>query len=187
MSNSLRDQLMKSGLVDEKQARQADKEKRAQRKKAKGKGGRKGQPADPDAAARQAQVQQARAEKAERDRTLNQQREQQKKEKSAAAQIEDLLREHAISTRDGSIPFHFTRDGKVRKLEVTAEQQKRLSRGELAIVERKGRFHVVPSDVVPRLHERDATLFVAMVTAADLSSEDDDLYREFPIPDDLDW
>lgn len=185
MSNSLRDQLMKTGLADEKQARQADKEKRAQRKKSKG--GRKGQQPDPDAAARQAQVQQARAEKAERDRTLNQQREQQKKKKSAAAQIEDLLREHALSTRDGSIPFHFTREGKVRKLEVTGEQQKRLSRGELAIVERKGRFHVVPAEVVPRLQERDAAMFVAMVTAEDLSSEDDDLYREFPIPDDLDW
>lgn len=184
MSNSLRDQLMKTGLVDEKQARQADKEKRAQRKKTKG--GRKGPP-DPDAEARQAQVQQSRAEKAERDRALNQQREQQKKQRSAAAQIEDLLREHALSTRDGSVPFHFTRDGKVRKLEVTAEQQKRLSRGELAIVERKGRFHVVPSDVIPRLLERDAAMFVAMVTAEDLSSEDDDLYREFPIPDDLDW
>ncbi|WP_290653190.1 DUF2058 domain-containing protein [Aquisalimonas sp.] len=183
MSNSLREQLLKTGLVDEKKNRQAEKEKRAQRKKAKG--ARKGQP-DPEAAARQEQVQRAREEKAERDRALNQEREQKKKQKSAAAQIEDLLREHALSTREGTVPFHFTRDGKVRNLEVTPAQQKRLSAGELGIVERKGRFHLVPAAVVPRLQARDATMFVALVTGTD-SNEEDELYREFPIPDDLDW
>lgn len=184
MSNSLRDQLLKTGLADEKKAKQADKEKRAQRKQHKAKG-RKGQ-ADPQAAERQQEVVRARQEKAERDRALNQQREADKQKKSAAAQVEDLLRDHAVSTRDGTIPFHFTKDGKVRKIEVTKDQQKKLSAGALGIVERKGRFHVVPADVVPRLQEREPALFVALVTAAD-SDEDDELYREFPIPDDLDW
>ncbi|MDN3517136.1 DUF2058 domain-containing protein [Aquisalimonas lutea] len=183
MSNSLRDQLLQTGLVDEKKARNADKEKRSQRKKRKG--GRKGEP-DPEAAQRQQEVVQARREKAERDRELNRRNEQSKQKKSAAAQVEDLLREHAVSTREGTIPFHFTKDGKVRKIEVTRDQQGKLSTGALAIVERKGRFHVVPAEVVPRLQEREPSLFVALVTDAG-DDEDDDLYKEFPIPDDLDW
>lgn len=182
MSNSLRDQLLQTGLVDEKKARNADKEKRSQRKKRKG---GKGEP-DPEAAQRQQEVVRARQEKAERDRELNRKNEQDKQKKSAAAQVEDLLREHAVSTRDGTIPFHFTKDGKVRKIEVTRDQQGKLSNGALGIVERKGRFHVVPAEVIPRLQEREPSLFVALVTD-DGGDEDDELYKEFPIPDDLDW
>lgn len=183
MSNSLRDQLLQSGLVDEKRTRKAEKEKRSQRKKTKG--GRKGA-ADPEAEARRQEAARARQEKAERDRALNREREAAQQKKSAAAQVEELLREHAVSTREGTIPFHFTRAGKVRKLEVTRAQQGQLSAGALGIVEHKGRFHVVPAAVIPRLQEREPSLFVALVTDAD-SDEDDELYRAFPIPDDLDW
>ena len=181
MSNSLRDQLLQQGLADPKKARQADKDKREQRKKGKAKGGKA--PTDPEAQQRQEDIARARRDKAERDRALNRQREERNKQRSVTAQIEDLLREHAVSIRDGSIPYHFTKDGKIRRLEVTRDQQAKLSTGALAIVEHRGRFHVVPAETVARLLERDADLFVSQVT----DTGDDDPEEEFPVPDDLEW
>ena len=181
MGNSLRDQLLQQGLADEKKARQADKDKRERRKKGKTKGGKA--PADPEAQQRQEELARARREKAEQDRALNRQREERNKQRSVTAQIEDLLREHAVATRDGSIPYHFTKDGKIRRLEVTRDQQAKLSNGALAIVQHRGRFHVVPAETVERLLERDPGLFVSRVTDAG----DDDAEEEFPVPDDLEW
>ncbi len=181
MGGDLKDQLLRSGLVDEKQARRSEKEQRAKRRKRKG---GKGGP-DPDADARREEVEAQRRAKAEQDRERNRAQQAEKARRSAQAQIDDLLRSHALSTREGSVRYHFTRDARVRHLEVTPEQQRRLGQGELAIAEHRGRYHVVPAAILERLLERDPELFSVR---ADPAAEDDDpLYAEFPVPDDLDW
>ncbi len=185
MSDALREQLLKAGLADEKKAREAEKalkqQKRDQRKV-----GKKAK-AKPQPSAEQQRLTEERRRKAERDRALNQQKETQKKQKSARAQIEDLLKRHGQSTREGDIPFHFTEDNKVRKVEVTPTQQQALSAGRLAIVRNAGRYHVVPADVLPRLLERDANLFHYRAEPGSTAAQDDDPYKDFPIPDDLHW
>lgn len=185
MSDALREQLLRAGLADEKKLKQTKKELQQQRQKQR-KGGKKAKVAATPAPEKQ-QLAEERRRKAERDRELNQQKEAQKKQKSVKAQIEDLLKRHAQSTRDGEIPFHFTQDNKVRKLEVTAKQQQGLSQGRLAIVRHDSRYHLVPADVIGKLLERDPSLFVYRVEVSGDGTDDDDPYKDFPIPDDLQW
>ncbi|MCC5809183.1 MAG: DUF2058 domain-containing protein [Ectothiorhodospiraceae bacterium] len=185
MSDALREQLLKAGLADEKKAREAQKALK-QKQREQRKGGKKAKAAAQPSPEHQRLAEERRL-KAERDRALNQQKEAQKKQKSAKAQIEDLLKRHGQSTRDGEIPFHFTEDNKVRKLEVTPAQQQALSAGRLAIVRHAGRYHVVPADVLPKLLERDGGMFSYRAEPAAGAGDEDDPYKDFPIPDDLHW
>ena len=181
MNNVLRDQLLKAGVVDKDKARKAEQEARQERKQQRKKG--KKAPAETPESRKRAET--ARRERAERDRELNRQREAAKQERSAAAQVEDLLKQHALSMRAGDTPFNFTYGTRIRKVEVTSGQQRQLADGRLAVVEHRKRFHLVPAEVVPRLLEREPALFVSL---ADPGDEDpDDAYRDFPIPDDLQW
>ncbi len=184
MSDALREQLLKAGLADQKKLKQTRKELQQQRQQQR-KGGKKAKttPTDPE----KQRLAEERRRKADRDRALNQQKEADKKQKSVKAQIEDLLKRHAQSMRDGDIPFHFTQNNKVRKLEVTVKQQQALSNGTLAIVRYASRYHLVPTEVTGKLLERDADLFVYRVEPTGDTPGEDDPYRDFPIPDDLQW
>ena len=83
MKNSMQDQLLKSGLVDEKKLKQ---HQRASKKQAKQRG--KGeQPVDEIKVA----AEQARAERAERDRESNRILQEQAQQKAVAAQIVQLI------------------------------------------------------------------------------------------------
>ncbi|MCP1674060.1 uncharacterized protein YaiL (DUF2058 family) [Natronocella acetinitrilica] len=181
MNDTLRQQLLKAGVVDKKQADKVAQEARKEKKQARKKG-KKAAPETPEA---KRLAEEARKERAERDRALNRQREADKQQRSAAAQVEDILKQHALSMRDGDRPYNFTYGTVIRKVEVTVEQHKQLAQGRLAVVEHRKRFHLVPATVVPKLLERDASLFVALAEPS--PDELDDAYKDFPIPDDLDW
>lgn len=185
MSDALREQLLKAGLADEKKLKQTKKELQQQRQKQR-KGGKKAKAAASPDPEKQRLAEEHRR-KAQRDRELNQQKEAEKRRKSVRAQVEDLLKHHAQSTRDGDIPFHFTQDNKVRKLEVTAKQQQGLSQGRLAIVRHDSRYHLVPAEVTEKLLERDPSLFIYRVEQSGDTADEDDPYKDYPIPDDLQW
>ncbi len=84
MSMSLRDQLLKAGLVNEKQAKQATKQKQKQQRLE-----HKNQ-VDKDDSQRQA-AEQAKAEKLARDQELNRQQQEKAEKKAKAAQIKQLI------------------------------------------------------------------------------------------------
>lgn len=181
MNDALRQQLLKAGVVDRKQADKAARETRKEKKESR----RKGKKVPAETPESRARAEQSRQEQRQRDRELNREREAEKRRRSAVAQIEDLLRQHALSMRDGSIPFNFTYGSVIRKVVVTADQQRQLAAGRLAVVEHCQRFHLVPAGVVPRLRERNPELFVSLADP-DRDEADDD-YSDFPVPDDLQW
>ena len=84
MSLSLRDQLLKAGLVNEKQAKQAGKQKQKQQRLEK-----KNQ-VEVDDSQKQAALQ-AMAEKQARDQELNRQQQEKVQQKAIAAQIKQLI------------------------------------------------------------------------------------------------
>lgn len=179
MGNSLQDQLLKAGLVDEKQARKA---RAGKAPKKKGKKGRQGPVPSESAEA----AQQAMAEKAERDRGLNQQRKAEAERKALTAQIRQLITQHRLPRDDAEIGYHFVDGGKVRKLFVTRAIQDRLGQGRLAIVRLDDRYEVVPIDVAEKIRARDVT-FVVALQATEPETAEDDPYKDFQVPDDLIW
>jgi hypothetical protein len=176
---SLQDQLLNSGLVDEKKLKQVKRDKRKQAKQQP-----KGAPAPVDEIKLAAQ--QARAEQVERDRQRNRQLQQAAEQKAIAAQIVQLIDSHRIA-RSGDVPYQFADQGKIKKLLVNDVLQRQLSRGQVAIVRRGDSYQLIPAAIAAKIRERDPQAVLVLHQAAEQVAEEDDPYADYPIPDDLMW
>ncbi|WLD58834.1 DUF2058 domain-containing protein [Salinispirillum sp. LH 10-3-1] len=181
MAKSLADQLLGAGLVDKKKVKQAKQEKRIQTKQV-----LKGH-LEADTSSQERLAQQ-RAEKAERDRQLNEQRVAEERAKAIRAQVKQMLQQ-SKQVVAGDVRFSFTdaRTRKIKQMYVTAAIQEQLARGQLVICADNDSYVVVPRNVADKVAERapDVVIFVAEPSAQQL--DEDDPYKDFPIPDDLMW
>lgn len=181
MSNSLRDQLLKAGLVDEKRAKQVGQEQRRQSKQQPGKG-----KAEAEAARRRAQ--QAQAEKAARDRELNRQQQEEAQRKALRAQIKQLIEQNRLPKRDGEIAYNFTDGQKVKRIYVSEPVRQQLGSGAAVVVKLHGQYDIVPAAIADKIRERDPACIVTRdePAAAEKPAEEDP-YADYQVPDDLMW
>jgi uncharacterized protein len=180
---SLQDQLLKAGLINDKQAKQANKEKRKQDKQTR----RSSEPVVDEV---KQSIQNARAEKAERDRQLNLQREQELQEKAIAAQIRQLIENHRQpkDAGQGEVEYNFTDRKVIKKLRVSPAVQQQIVRGQLAIVKLGEGYELVPRVVAEKIALRDQqVVLVANAPSTGQQADDDDPYKDYVIPDDLMW
>jgi uncharacterized protein YaiL (DUF2058 family) len=182
MAGSLQDQLLNAGLSDAKKAKKLDKEKRKQQRTA-----HKSRVEVVDEVKLAAQ--QAREEKAARDRVLNRARKEEADRKAIEAQIVQLIENHKLDRRTGEIGFNFSFEQKIKKLYVTALQQKLLAAGSIAIAAVADRFELIPDRVANKIAERDAqrVVFCLETEAETLDEEEREWYKDYDIPDDLMW
>lgn len=177
MGNSLQDELLKAGLVDQKKLDQA---RRQKHKKPQGKRKKAAKPAPPKLTPEQ-------IEKAARDRELEQQRNEVRRQREVAAQVRQLVRTHRHPRveREDDQPFHFENKGKIKRIYVSAETHKRITDGKLVIVNDNGVFELVPKDIAEKIRQRNPSLVI------DLPKEEgpaeDDPYAHYKVPDDLMW
>ncbi len=180
MSDSLREQLLKAGLVSKHQAAQAERQQHRQRNQQK-----KGDPR-PAGGKPPPAVTAAQAAKIARDRELNQEREARARARAVAAEIKQLIDQHALPRPDGDDYYNFVAGKKIRRVAVNAELLERLGRGDIAIVRHEGRSALVPADVAARIRERDERAVIAFQAQSEPVAEDDP-YKDFVVPDDLRW
>lgn len=180
MGNSLFDQLKKSGLVDEKKAKRAKKEKYTQAKQHKGK---KVRPPDES----KLLAQQVQKEKVARDHELNEQRKVVAEKVAIAAQIKQLVNMNSIEEDNSDIAFNFTDGDKVQRVYITDKLQKQLVLGRLAIVKLESRYKLVPTGVAEKIKLRDPSCVIyCNVDQSEISAADDP-YADYQVPDDLMW
>lgn len=179
MSLSLRDQLLKAGLVNEKQVKQATKQQQKQTRLEK-----KNQ-VEKDESLRQAALQ-AQAEKAARDQELNRQQQEKAELKARAAQIKQLIEGTRLPKLTTDDYYNFVDEKKVKRLAVNAMMRDKLSRGSLAIVRHGGGYEVIPRDAALRIQERDPRRIVLLNTQVE-EPDADDPYAAYKVPDDLMW
>jgi len=179
MAISLQDQLLKAGLVDDKKAKQAKKDKR-KKDKLQHKG--QAQKVDQNKLDRQ----KAQMERAEKDRQLNLKRKEEADKKALVAQIKQLIEMNRQTVEEGELPYNFSHDGKIKKIYVDEKMQRQLGKGQLAIVELEGRYELVPGGVAEKIRLRDET---RVILFNERKAEDDeaDPYAEYQIPDGLMW
>jgi uncharacterized protein len=185
MNLSLREQLLKAGLVTEKQSKQAERTTSDQRHR-QAKGGKR-TPQAPPAPAKA--VQQAQAAKLLRDQELNRKQQEKAARRARAAELRQLVGQLRVPRPESDDYFNFVDGGKVHRIQVTPDLRARLVAGTVAIVRCDGRYDVVPVDVLDRIRERHADAIVAdpaAPTAAPPPAEDDP-YKDFVVPDDLTW
>jgi len=179
MSLSLRDQLLKAGLVNQKQVKQVGKEKQKQQRLA-----HKGQIELDDSQQRAAQ--EAMAEKAKRDQELNRQQQEKAEQKARAAQIKQLIEVSRLPKLTTDDYYNFVDDKKVKRISVNALMRNKLSSGSLAIVHHAGGYEVIPREAALKIQERDPKRIVQLNTQTE-EVDADDPYAAYQIPDDLMW
>jgi uncharacterized protein YaiL (DUF2058 family) len=190
MSDALRQQLLKAGLVDESKLKDAEQEKRRTRTKKIRKAKHSGKDAARAAAKAESSTRDAaeaaRRAKAERDRDLERARrlkEERRALKDQVAQIVDVRKQPR--GKDAEVAYNFVDGKKVKRIYVTPAQREGLVAGRLEIV-RAGKGHeLVEAEVAGKLRTLDPQV---VVPRPERSFEDEEAaYADHPIPDDLDW
>lgn len=180
---SLQEQLIKAGLVDERKAKKAAQEKQKQANQARRNKSRPQKPVNSAA-------QQRKAKQAERERLLNEKHQQQRKQKEIAAQVKQLIETNKLDRSKADISYRFVYKKKIKTIQVTEEQKKQLTSGQMVIatmvLPNLRAFEIVSPAIAQKIAERDET---AVVTFEDDKKEADadDPYADYQIPDDLTW
>ncbi len=183
MSLSLREQLLKAGLVTEKQAKQAERQTSQQAHQRK-----KGSAPDPTPK-QKAAAQQAAAARIARDLELNRKQQEKAQRRARAAELRQLVEQLRVPRPESDEYYNFVDGGRIRRLQITPELRARLAVGTVAIVRYDGRYDLVPADAVERIRERHAEAIVASPASGPPSATptEDDPYKDFVVPDDLTW
>jgi len=182
MSMSLRDQLLQAGLVNEKQAREAE---RATLRQQQGRQ-RLAKPQRDAPSEQQLAVRQAQQAKTVRDQQISRQQQQKAERKARVAQIRQLIEQNRLPKPDQDEFYNFVDGNKIRRILVDGPLRARLARHEVAIVRYGNGYEWVPADTAARIRERDQAAVVAD-GVPEGSTHTDDAYQDFAVPDDLMW
>jgi uncharacterized protein YaiL (DUF2058 family) len=189
MALSLQEQLLKAGLADKKKAKQVRQQKHKQAK---------AQQRHKVVETNEAKLaaEKVAEEKKEKDRKLNQKNKQEAEKKAVLAQIKQLIEVNkqprfAGKRGDEEVVCNFTDGTVIKRMYVSPATQKQISQGKLAIVKLNEGYELVPMPVANKIAERDDSSVVYRadnISEADQkSSEQDDWYADYDIPDDLNW
>ena len=184
MALSLQDQLLKAGLTDKKKAQKVKREKH---RKVKHQQKHKVVDVDENKLA----AEKVRQEKLEKDRQLNRKAKEEADKRAVAAQIKQLIDLNKQPKGKGDIACNFTDGTLIKRIYVDQATQNRISKGKLAIVKQLDGYEIVPMPVADKIAERDENVVVYRVDKLEdntgSSSEEDDWYADYQIPDDLTW
>lgn len=185
MSLSLREQLLKAGLVSEQQVQKVERDQRQQQHR-----GAHSQPKEkrrnPGPTPQQLAVQKAAAEKAARDAELNRKKQEKAERRARFAEIRQLVEQHQVPRVESDDFYNFQDGTNIRRVPVNAELRSRLIAGELAIARCEGRYAFVPAAVGQRIRERVERALIHWNDPAK-KPDADDPYKDYAVPDDLVW
>jgi uncharacterized protein YaiL (DUF2058 family) len=176
---SLQDQLLQSGLVDKKKAKQL---KQEQRKEVRGR--QKGQE-HTDETREQARL--AQLEKAERDRLLNKAQQEEAERKAIRAQVIQLITLNRVQRERGDVAYQFADGTRIKKLYVTQQIHRDLVNGRLAIARLGSDYELLPASAAQKIAQRDPQVIVVLNQYEPPAVAEDDPYADYQIPDDLMW
>ncbi|HET8941148.1 MAG TPA: DUF2058 family protein [Rudaea sp.] len=193
MSESLRDQLLKSGLAKalkpapnpsrklaDKPSQKSVSKPVVQRRQGPASRQRKatgGDAAELDLA--RAYALRARQEKQDRVREQAEAERAAREKKERKLKLTSLLGDKALNAADADVPRHFPHGNKIRRIYCTKQQLVQLNRGDLAVVQLLGRYLLVTRELGMQAHAIHAESLV-LLCDPDAPNEDD-------VPADLVW
>ena len=149
MSESLRDQLLKSGLgkkLKEEAKPPVPKPMRPPHAN-RSKPAPMPQPKKDDVDLARAYAIRAKSEREERERVQRETERLAREKKERKMKLTSLLDGKALNHADADVPRHFPHGTKIRRVYCTPDQLTKLNRGELAVVQLAGRYMLVDRDV----------------------------------------
>jgi uncharacterized protein YaiL (DUF2058 family) len=181
MSLSLRDQLLKAGLVTEQQAQRAEREQRQKQFEAPRS---KKKPVGPSP--QEIAAQRAAAEKAAKDAELNRRKQEKLERRAKFAEIKQLVAAHQVARVETEDFYNFTDGSSIKRVPVNPALREQLVAGTLAIVRCEGRYAFVPSATGEQIRARVERALIHH-NKPKPAAADDDPYKDYVVPDDLVW
>lgn len=184
MSESLRDQLLKSGLV-----KPATAEKRAPASKGRPANKPHGHAGKPAAAPRREQGEidlakayaiRAQADANERKRAQQAAEAEARVRRERKQQLQKLLDGKALNKAETELVRNFEYAGKIRRIHVDAAQLAAINKGELGVVQQAGRYLLVTREIAEQARAIDAHHVALLVDPGTTVADDG-------VPDDLVW
>ncbi|MET0280104.1 MAG: DUF2058 domain-containing protein [Steroidobacteraceae bacterium] len=180
MSLSLREQLLKAGLVSKQEVQRAEAKQRQQQFSAP----RSKKPQGPTP--QQIAAQKAAAEKLARDTELNRRKQEKLERRAKYGEIKQLVEAHQLPRVESEDFYNFQDGTQIRRVPVNPELRARLVAGTVAIVRCEGRFAFVPANIGAEIGTRVAKALLHL-NKPDAKPADDDPYKDYVVPDDLVW
>ncbi|MDZ7669493.1 MAG: DUF2058 domain-containing protein [Gammaproteobacteria bacterium] len=189
MAGSLKDQLLKAGLVTPDRARKVERQARVE-KQARRKG--KTASAEPSATAEaRERAQQLKREKAERDRAQAKAANDKAAAKAQRAELKQIILQNDQRVKamsDDDVAYNFVHGKRVKRIYVPAAQRDQISNGTLVIVNNDGHYHLLTRTAADKVAARDPKRIIVSHDATKPEADsDDEYYARFKVPDDLDW
>lgn len=190
MSESLRDQLLKSGLVKPAPPKPAREARPAGNGKGRPEGKPHGHAGKPAAAPRRSQEDidlakayaiRAQSDANERKRAQQAAEEEARVRRERKQQLQKLLDGKTLNKAETELVRNFEYAGKIRRIHVDAAQLAALNAGELGVVQQAGRYLLVSREVAEQVRAIDAH-HVALLVDPNAAGVGDD-----GVPDDLVW
>ena len=174
--SSLQDQLRKVGLVSEKQLRKA--KKGLHRKDVREQHGE----IDQEKLAATINIEQ----KSAADRQMNKDRDEKTQQKAIDAQVKQLIESNS-QRQQGDVAYNFSENNKIKKIYLSEENKTHLNKGFLAIVKATEGYDLVPEPVARKIMQRRENTVLYLYDREQDVVDEDDPYKDFQIPDDLEW
>jgi len=182
MGNSLQDQLRALGLANNR----PDKRQRKRKPAPAGQSNRASAPKREPGPERELTLDKAyalreREEKRQAERARRQKIEEDRRRRRLNQAIREIVSVWRQNRDEADIARNFMFNGRIRKIYVTAEQQRALAGDELGIVYLAGGYHLLEPDALEAVRQLSADHVV------DLGAEAGDDDPDHPVPDDLVW
>jgi uncharacterized protein len=127
----------------------------------------------------QAYALRARSEREERERAQREAEQKAREKRERKEQVARLLQGKALNAAEAEHARHFEHGGKIRRVYCTQDQLAALNRGELAVVQQGGRYLLVSAELAQQLKAIAAEALVLLV--------DPNAPLEDDVPADLIW
>ncbi|MEJ2900731.1 DUF2058 domain-containing protein [Acinetobacter sp. NS-4] len=177
VKNALQAQLLKAGLVDNKKAKKLSKQAVHEQ--------RTGQSDEAELKAKIAQTQQ---EKLAKDQALDLEKKRLLQGKELKAAIVQMINQHKIKEIDGEVAYQFIDDNKVKKIYLNQQIYNALVSGSLIIAKEAESYAVLPKALADRINDKmEGFIIVNNSEQNEQTTDEDDPYAAYVIPDDLMW
>ncbi|MGE8539855.1 MAG: DUF2058 domain-containing protein [Acinetobacter sp.] len=177
VKNALQAQLLKAGLVDNKKAKKLSKQAVHEQ--------RTGQS---DEAAVKAKIAQDQQQKQARDQAIEQEKKAILQEKELKASIVQMISQHKIRETNGDSSFQFIDNAKIKKVYINQQIYNALVAGSLVIAKEGDSYAFLPKALADRINAKMEGFIIVNNSEQNLQTTDeDDPYAAYVIPDDLMW
>lgn len=176
VKNALQAQLLKAGLVDNKKAKKLSKQAVHQKRTG-----------ESNEAEIKASIEQAKQEKMAKDQAIEQQKKQQLQEKELKAAIMQMIQQHKIKDTDGDVAYQFI-DEKIKKVYINQQIYNALVAGSLVIAKDQDSYAFLPKALADRIDGKmQGFIIVNNSEKNEETTDEEDPYAAYVIPDDLMW